>query len=99
MRFDTLIYFERIRQGEYDASTGNYGEDIEKDLQYAAVSGSTTETMTVVYGAMKQGSLTVRLQNHYTKPFDQIRIGEKAYRVDRERKLRLKHTFVVSEVQ
>lgn len=100
MRFDTPIYFERIRQGEYDTSTGDYGEDAtEKDLRYAAVTDSTTETMTVVYGAMKQGSLTVRLQNHYTKPFDQIRIGEKAYRVDRERKLRVKHTFVISEVQ
>lgn len=100
MRFDTPIYFERITPGEYDTSTGNYGEDTtEKELRYAAVTDSTTETMTVVYGAVKQGSLTVRLQNHYTKPFDHIRIGKKAYRVDRERKLRLKHTFVVSEVQ
>lgn len=100
MRFDTPIYFERIRQGEYDTSTGNYGEDTtEKERRDAAVTDSTTETMTVVYGAIKQGSLTVRLQNHYTKPFDHIRIGEKVYRVDRERKLRTKHTFVVSEVQ
>lgn len=99
MRFDTPIYFERIRQGDYDTSTGNYGEHTEKERRDAAVTASTTETMTVVYGAMKQGSLTVVLQNHYTKPFDQIRIGEKAYRVDRQRKLRVKHTFVVSEVQ
>ena len=99
MRFDTPIYFECIQQGEYDTSTGNYGEDTTKELRYAAVTDSTTATMTVVYGELKQGSLTVRLQNHYTKPFDRIRIGEKAYRVDRERKLRQKHTFIVSEVQ
>lgn len=101
MRFDTPIYFERIvKHGEYDASTHNYGEDTtEKEKRLASVTDSTTETLTLVYGGIKQGSKTVRLQNHYTKPFDQIRIGEKVYKVDRERKLRVKHTFVVSEVQ
>lgn len=100
MRFDTPIYFERIQHGEYDASTGNYGEDnTEKEMRLAAVTDTGTETMTLVYGSLKQGSKTIRLQNHYTKPFDSIRIGEKQYRVDRERKLRVKHIFVVSEVQ
>lgn len=100
MRFDTPIYFERIQAGEYDASTGNYGEDTKtEEERLAAVTDSSTETMTLVYGSLKQGSKTIRLQNHYTKPFDSIRIGEKHYRVDRERKLRVKHIFVVSEVQ
>lgn len=100
MRFDTPIYFERIQAGEYDASTGNYGEDTKtEEVRYAAVTDTGTETMNIVYGALKQGSKTVRLQNHYTKPFDCIRIGEKHYRVDKERKLRTKHIFIVSEVQ
>ena len=100
MRFDTPIYFVRIQPGEYDASTGNYGEDTEtEEMRPAAVTDTGTQTMTLVYGALKQDSKTIRLQNHYTKPFDSIRIGEKQYRVDRERKLRVKHTFVVSEVQ
>nr|DAF28441.1 MAG TPA: ASCH domain protein [Caudoviricetes sp.]DAJ14583.1 MAG TPA: ASCH domain protein [Siphoviridae sp. ctdzB12] len=55
--------------------------------------------MNLVYGAIKQGSKTVRLQMHYKKPFDLIRIGNVLYRVDFERKLRTKHVFVVSEVQ
>lgn len=100
MRFDTPIYFERIQPGEYDASTGDYGEDTPtEEMRYAAVTDTGTDTMTLVYGSLKQGSKTVRLQNHYTQPFDSIRIGEKHYRVDRERKLRVKQTFIVSEVQ
>nr|DAJ09308.1 MAG TPA: hypothetical protein [Caudoviricetes sp.]DAQ66546.1 MAG TPA: hypothetical protein [Caudoviricetes sp.]DAZ02743.1 MAG TPA: hypothetical protein [Caudoviricetes sp.]DAZ77738.1 MAG TPA: hypothetical protein [Caudoviricetes sp.] len=55
--------------------------------------------MNLVYGSIKQGSKTVRLQMHYKKPFDRIRIGNALYRVDFERKLRTKHVFVVSEVQ
>lgn len=100
MRFDTPIYFERIQHGEYDASSGNYGEDTKtEEMRLAAVTDTGTETMTLIYGALKQGSKIIRLQNHYTQPFDSIRIGEKQYRVDRKRKLRVKHIFVVSEVQ
>nr|DAH96368.1 MAG TPA: hypothetical protein [Caudoviricetes sp.]DAW06302.1 MAG TPA: hypothetical protein [Caudoviricetes sp.]DAZ08520.1 MAG TPA: hypothetical protein [Caudoviricetes sp.] len=55
--------------------------------------------MNLVYGAIKQGSKTVRLQMHYKKTFDRIRIGNTLYRVDFERKLRAKHVFVISEVQ
>lgn len=100
MRFDKPIYFERITPGEYDASTGNYGEDItESEQRLASVTDTATETLTIVYGSIKQGSKTVRLQNHYTKPFDHIRIDGKKYHVDRKRKLRVKHIFIVSEVQ
>ena len=55
--------------------------------------------MQVIYGMIKQGSLTIQLQNHYDCPFDQIRIGNKIYKVDYSRKLRTKQTFIVSEVQ
>ena len=100
MRFDTPIYFQHITKGEYDASTGNYGEDtITEVMCRASVTDSSTQTLTLVYGGIKQGSLTIRLQNHYSKPFDSIRIGGKRYRVDAERQLRVKHVFVISEVQ
>ena len=98
MRFDTPIYFQRIT-AEYDESTGNYGESISEEMRYAAVTYSTRDTMNLIYGEIKQGSLTLRLQNHYTKPFDRIRIGNKAYRVDSSRLLRVKNILVVSEVQ
>lgn len=100
MRFDTPIYFQRVTPGEYDASTGDYGEDtITEEMRYASVTGSARETMNMIYGEIKQGSLTLRLQNHYTEPFDRIRIGNKVYRADSERLLRTKNTFIVSEVQ
>ena len=100
MRFDTPIYFQRIEPGEYDPSTGNYGPDVPiEDKRFASVTCSTVETLNLVYGELKQGCFTVRLQTHYDKPFERIRIGEKRYRVDSARKLRSKHTFIISEVQ
>ena len=100
MRFDTPVYFQKIARGEYDASTGNYGDDIvEEALRYADVTDTGTQALMLIYGEIKQGSLTVRLQNHYNEPFDRLRIGNVIYRVDSSRKLRMKHVFVVSEVQ
>ena len=101
MRFDTPIYFQTvIEEGKYNEETGNYAEDtVTEDKVFASVTDSKAETLKLVYGTIKQGSYTVRLQNIYSKPFDRIRIGEKLYRVDFSRKLKLKHTFVISEVQ
>ncbi len=98
MRFDTPVYFQRIKS-EFDSSTGDYGISVlEEEKRFASVTASSIETLNLVYGELKQGSLTVRLQNHYSKPFDRIRIGEKVYRVDSARPLRIKFTLVVSEV-
>ena len=100
MRYDTPIYFQTVKEGEYDPNTGNYAEDtVTEDKVFASVTDSRAETLNLVYGEIKQGCFTVRLQNIYRKPFDRIRIGEKFYRVDFSRKLRLKHIFVISEVQ
>ena len=100
MRYDIPIYFQKITSGEYDPSTGNYADDaVEETLRYASVMNTGEETMIKVYGTIKQGSLTIQIQNHYTEPFDRIRVGEKVYSVDFIRRLRTKHTFIVSEVQ
>jgi hypothetical protein len=99
MRYDTPIYFQTIKAGAYDASTGDYGEDIpSEERRDASVTDTGDETLTIIYGKIKQGVKTVRLQNHFDKPFDRIRIGEKAYQVDKARRLRTKHVFIVSEV-
>ena len=93
MRCDTEVFFQSIVPGDY-------GDDIVSEEKiYASVTDTGTETMNLVYGSIKQGSKTVRIQTHYKKPFDRIRIGNALYRVDFERKLRTKHVFVVSEVQ
>lgn len=101
MRFDTPIYFQTVKEkGKYDEETGNYAEDtVTEDEVFASVTNSTTATLNLVYGSIKQGSKTIRLQNIYSKPYNRIRIGKKLYRVDFDRNLRLKHIFVVSEVQ
>lgn len=100
MRYDTPVYFQRITPGEYDPDTGNYANDtVVETLRYASVMNTGEDTLRLVYDGPKQGSLTIQLQNHYEEPFDRIRVGNKLYAVDFSRKLRLKHTFVVSEVQ
>ena len=100
MRYDTPVYFQKITSGEYDPKTGNYGDDtVEETLRYASVMNTGEERLKLVYDGPKQGSLTIQIQNHYTEPFDRIRVGEKVYSVDYSRELRTKHVFVVSEVQ
>lgn len=100
MRYDTPIYFQRITPGAYDQATGNYGGDtVEETLRYASVMDTRTETMHLVYGEIRQGSLTVHIQNHYPNVFERIRVGSKVYTVDYRRRLRVKESFVVSEVQ
>lgn len=100
MRYDTPVFFQCTIPGEYNPDTGNYDAPIvTEDMKLASVTGSGIETVHLIYGEIKQDSLTVRLQNHYDKPFDHIRIGNKVYSVDFSRRLRTKHNFVVSEVQ
>ena len=100
MRTDTPIYFQTVKEGGYDKETGNHKpETVTEVKQWASVTDSGLETMQLVYGGFKQGSKIIRLLNHYDEPFDRIRIGLKKSRVDRSRKLRAKHTSVVSEVK
>ncbi len=100
MRYDTPIYFRKVTQGEYDPTTGNYGEDtVQETCVMASIMDTKTETMRMIYGSIKQGSKTVHIQNHYDKPFDFIRIDKNVYQTDYSRTLRNKHSFIVHEVQ
>ena len=100
MRYDTPVYFQKITSGEYDPKTGNYADNIVEETQrYASIMDTGAVMLKLVYDGPKQGSLTIQIQNHYTEPFDRIRVGEKVYSVDYSRELRTKHVFVVSEVQ
>lgn len=100
MRYDTPIYFQSVQEGEYDDTTGNYSDSVVVETEVmASVMDTQTEAMKLIYGDIRQGSLTLTVQNHYPDPFDSIRVGDKIYRVDRSRNLRVKQTFIVSEVQ
>lgn len=100
MRYDTPVFFRAVTPGDYDESTGNYRDDsVSETMVMASVMDTQTETMKLVYGDIRQGSLTLTIQNHYDQTFDNIRVGDKVYRVDRTRLLRVKQSFIVSEVQ
>lgn len=100
MRYDKPVYFQKVTSGEYNHKTGNYADDtVAETVRYASVMDTGTDMLKLVYDGPKQGSLTIQIQTHYTDPFDRIRVGKKVYKVDFSRKLRMKHTFVVSEVQ
>lgn len=98
MRFDTPIFFQRVNR-VYDASTGNYSNTPVETMRFASVTDTGAETLQLVYGQIKQGSKTIRLQRHYNLPFDRIRIGDSCYKADRVRTLRNMQTLIVSEVQ
>ena len=97
MRYDTPVFFQRVSPGAYNANTHNYGDDdVTEVKKYADVIDTDTKQLQVVYGTIKQGSKTVHLQRPHTAAFDYIRIGEKRYRVDAEKR---RKCFIVSEVQ
>lgn len=98
MRYDIPIFFQKIEPGEYNPDTGTYGDDIlTEEKRYADVTDTGEDTLRLVYGDMRQGSKTIRLQTYYKKQFSRIRIGEKLYAVDFSRSFRVKQVFVVSE--
>ena len=98
MRFDTPITFVKYTE-TYDATTGDYTTTIASQTKrYASVDATTERMMTLVYGGVKQDSITARIQNHFTGDFDEILIGGKAYRVDYRVPLKVKDVFVLTRV-
>lgn len=100
MRYDTPVYFQKITPGKYDPDTGDTAEDtIEETERFASVYSTGAEMLNLVYGQIRQDSLTIQLQTQYKAPFDRIRVGDTVYKVDTVQNLRVKQYFVVSEVQ
>lgn len=98
MRYDKPIYFQTVTPGAYDKTTGNYGEETVTEVQrFASVTDSGLETLRLVYGEIRQGSLIVRLPRPYLGEFDRLRIDGKKYAVDVAKLGR--RVFIVSEVQ
>lgn len=99
MRYDREIYFVKKRLRTYDERTGNYTEgQIKKTKAMAAIMDTSAEMIVFVYGKLKQNSLTIHIQNHYTDSFDYIEVDGKDYAVDKTRRFRIKQSFIVSEV-
>ena len=99
MRYDRTVVFIRNGEKTYNAATGNYSSsEPVRTERPASVMDTRTETMRLVYGEIREGSLTIQLQNHYGDPFDRIEYAGKTYAVDYRRRLRVKDTFIVSVV-
>ena len=97
MRYDKKVYF--VTEGEeYNYDTGNY-EPVElvKHEAWANVSDTGTERMRLIYGNLKQGAITVRIQGKYDEAFDYIQVDGKKYNVDAFRTFRNDQAFNLSE--
>ena len=100
MRYDTKIELVRLDPGHFNPDTGNYeGRTETKTALYASVMDTRAEMLKLVYGCLRQGSLTIHIQNHTDIVFDQIEVRGRRYKVDFRRRLRTKESFIVSEVQ
>lgn len=99
MRCDKEIYFRRKIAGEYDARSGNYSAGTATlTPALADVTDTKEKDFVLLYGGIRQGAYTVRLNTHYDGVFDDILMDNKAYHVDARRRLRTKDIFFVSEV-
>ena len=98
MRYSTPIYFVKEGEDEYDYATGDYvATEPIKHEAWANVSDMGTQRQTLVFGALKQGALTIRIQNKYEQPFDYIEVGGQPYNVASTRTFRRDQAFEVSE--
>lgn len=96
MRFDKPVRFVK-RDTVYNYDTGNHDavDDVVVEV-YANVTNQSEKRMALAYGAIKEDSLTVRLQNHYQEPFDHLLIDGQKYRMDSQRLHRRYHVLWVS---
>lgn len=98
MRYDKEIYFKSITT-KYNYETGNHDLVQEKkDKRYANITNQNQAQMVLIYGSIKANTLTIRLQNHYTKPFDCVEIDGEDYQVDAQRILQHNHVLQVSKL-
>ena len=97
MRYNIPVFFQRKEPGAFDKTTHNYNADtITEEMRHADITNTGKETLQLIYGTIKQQSLTVRLQRPYNKAFNNIRIGSKIYAVGFSRGNKV---FVISEVK
>ena len=98
MRYNKRIYFVKEGEDEYDYETGDYvTTERVKHEAWANVSDTGTERMQLIYGALKQGAITVRIQGKYDESFDYIKVGDKKYNVDAFKTFRNDQAFNLSE--
>ena len=98
MRYDKAVTFIKLNQ-TYNTTTGNYDETEEIiGTDYASVVSTDFQLSRIVYGGVKEGSITVTLQNGFAKPYDYIKVNGRKYRVDQSFILYVKQALICSEM-
>ena len=98
MRYDTKALFQLV-EDTYD-SIGDYTETVkEQHTEYCAVQSTDLQTMHIVYGEIRQGSITISLQNYIGYAFNRIVINGVPYVVDQAYTLRTKKVYIASQWQ
>lgn len=94
MRYDKSIYFQKVTDKVYDEETGNYEDEVTETLRHAHIANTSSDASSMIYGIVRNDSLTIVLNIPYEEPFDYIRIGEDKYVADRIRIIGHKQSIV-----
>lgn len=98
MRYDTKALFQLV-EDDYN-SIGDYDETVkEQHTEYCAIQETDIQTMHIVYGEIRQGSITISLQNYIGYAFNRIVINGVPYVVDQAYTLRTKKVYIASQWQ
>lgn len=96
MRYDTKVMFQQV-ENTY-LSNGDYAETVaEEHIEYASIQNTDIQTMHLVYGEIRQGSVTLSLQNYVGYTFNRVVINGVKYTVDQAIDLRVKKAYILSQ--
>lgn len=98
MRYDKKIDFLHVDK-VYQANGDYVDEVIESTTAYGSVVNTDFDTMRLVYGEIRQGSITLHLQNKVGFIFNRVVIDGKTYAVDQCINQRVKQAYILSQCQ
>ncbi|MDO4614627.1 MAG: hypothetical protein Q4B15_03265 [Lachnospiraceae bacterium] len=99
MRYDEKVLFVLKGDRTYDKATGDYSEpELSTTEMMASVMDTGNDALQLVYGKLREGSLTVHLPVDAPEVFSHIEIRGRKYHADKRRNLRHGCSFIVSEV-
>lgn len=102
MRYGRKVWFVNEAESVYDETTGDYTDPVvERIFRNASISTTGEEAQNMLYGKIKEGALTILIQNTVEAPFQYMEVDEEGnkYLVDNKRKTRRGLVLRVSESQ
>ena len=96
MRYDKEILIQRV--DDVYTENGNYEETVLYEYKvYGSVVATDIDTLRLVYGEIRQNTLTVHVQNHIDVVFNRMLIDGVPYAVDHKINQRVKQACVISQ--